>query len=157
MAANRSVQPLSAVDAAYIAGIVDGEGTIALTRRHRNENRQLEISVSNTDTHLLAYIKDRIGAGRITKKCTYHSRHTASATYLISNRQALKVLEQIGPYLRTYKAQRAELALRHYLKLTPRNGFYTPEIERQRKEFIKEFLDANPAQAKRHGNHGCPN
>jgi hypothetical protein len=40
---------LSRQDAAYIAGLIDGEGTIALTRRHRNENRQLEISVSSTE------------------------------------------------------------------------------------------------------------
>jgi hypothetical protein len=41
MASYRSVQPLTATEAAYIAGLVDGEGTITLTRYHRNENRRL--------------------------------------------------------------------------------------------------------------------
>lgn len=144
MIGKHSVQTLSAVDAAYIAGIIDGEGTIALTRRHRNEQRQLEISISNTDTRLLAYIKDCIGAGRVTKKRTYSDAHTPSATYLISNRQALRLLEQVRPYLRTYKANRADLVLTHYLTLTPRNGFYTPEIQRQRDVFIREFLNTTP-------------
>jgi LAGLIDADG-like domain len=144
MATARVVLQLSSTDAAYIAGIVDGEGTVSLTRRHRNENRQLEVSVSNTDIALLQFVKQRVGAGRITKKRTYGVNHTASATYLISNRQALCLLQQLHPYLRTYKAERARLALAHYLELTPRNGFYTAEIVRKRAKFINKFLRANP-------------
>jgi len=49
----RQVQPLSKVDAAYIAGLIDGEGTVTLTRKHKNENRQLCISISNTEKNLL--------------------------------------------------------------------------------------------------------
>jgi hypothetical protein len=37
----REVAPLSQVDAAYIAGLIDGEGTITLSRRHANDRRQL--------------------------------------------------------------------------------------------------------------------
>jgi hypothetical protein len=37
--------PLRTIDAAYIAGLIDGEGTITLSRKHRNENRQLAISI----------------------------------------------------------------------------------------------------------------
>lgn len=144
MGTARVVLQLSSTDAAYIAGILDGEGTISLTRRHRNENRQLEVSVSNTDIALLQFVKQRVGAGRITNKRTYRVNHTASATYLISNRQALSLLGQLHPYLRTYKAERARLALAHYLELTPRNGFYTAEIARKREQFIHKFLRANP-------------
>lgn len=140
----RAVNRLAATDAAYIAGIIDGEGTISLTRRHRNENRQLEISISNTDLPLLKFVKECVGAGRITSKRTYQDNHTKSATYSISNRQALGLLEQVNRYLRTYKAKRADLVLQNYLKLTPRNGFYTPEIAKLRREFIEGFLRANP-------------
>ena len=45
----REVKKLGQTDAAYIAGLIDGEGTVTLSRRHRNENRQLVISISNTD------------------------------------------------------------------------------------------------------------
>ena len=139
------VNELSQVDAAYIAGIIDGEGTISLTRRHRNENRQLEISVSNTDLSLLLFLKRCVGAGRIANKRTYGSNHTPSAAYIVSNRQALRLLEQVCPYLRTYKAKRARLVLCDYVKLTPRNGFYTRELEQKRKAFVQQFLQANPA------------
>jgi len=36
MADSRVPNSLGAVDAAYIAGLIDGEGTITLTRKHRN-------------------------------------------------------------------------------------------------------------------------
>jgi hypothetical protein len=93
---------------------------------------------------LLRFVKECIGAGRISSKRTYRHNHSPSATYSISNRQALCLLGQISPYLRTYKATRAELTLENYLKLTPRNGFYTQEKTRLRQEFVEQFLRANP-------------
>ena len=144
MATYKKTNKLSIADAAYIAGLIDGEGTIALTRRHKNENRQLEISVSNTDMELLEYLLDTIGTGRVTQKKTYSDKHTPSATYTISNRQALSLLEQISPFLRTYKQHRAELVLQDYLRLTPRNGKYTPEIYDQRDRFTEKFLKIKP-------------
>jgi hypothetical protein len=137
------VHQLAATDAAYIAGIIDVEGTISLTRRHRNDNRQLETSISNTDIALLKFLKDSVGAGRITIKRTNQDNHTKSATYSISNRQALGLLEPVSGYLKTYKAKRAQIVLQNYLKLTPRNGRYTPEIAEMRSEFIECFLRKN--------------
>ena len=34
------MKTLSEVEAAYVAGIIDGEGTVTLTRTHRGENRR---------------------------------------------------------------------------------------------------------------------
>lgn len=36
MASYRKVKILSREDAAYIAGLIDGEGTLSLSRRHLN-------------------------------------------------------------------------------------------------------------------------
>ena len=44
---------LSDVEAAYVAGIIDGEGTITLTRTHRGENRRPVVSISSTELPLL--------------------------------------------------------------------------------------------------------
>lgn len=44
-------------EASYIAGIIDGEGTISLTRMHKGEFRRPCISISSTDKELLIYIK----------------------------------------------------------------------------------------------------
>jgi hypothetical protein len=85
----KEVKSLDQTDAAYIAGLIDGEGTVTLSRRHRSENRQLVVSISNTDRPLLEFVLDTVGAGKITGKRTCQPHHTASYTYTISNRQAL--------------------------------------------------------------------
>ena len=138
------VKKLSISDAAYLAGLIDGEGTISLTRRHRNENRQLEISISNTDKQLLNFVLKTVGAGRIARKRVTKEIHTPSATYLVSNRQALDFLAQMTPYLHTYKLKRAELVLDEYIRLTPRNGKYTALIKSERDAFVDKFLSITP-------------
>ncbi|MGI8385235.1 LAGLIDADG family homing endonuclease [Robertmurraya sp. P23] len=40
-------------EASYIAGIIDGEGSITLTRMHKGEFRRPCISISSTDRELL--------------------------------------------------------------------------------------------------------
>jgi hypothetical protein len=65
MPSYREVSSLSPTDAAYIAGIIDGEGTITLSRKHAGENRQLVISISNTERPILAFVLDRVGAGKL--------------------------------------------------------------------------------------------
>jgi hypothetical protein len=96
------IRKLSATEAAYVAGIVDGEGTITLTRTHRDEGHRPVLSISSTEPSLLQYILTVIGAGRITSKVTARSHHSPSFTYVISGRQALALLAQISGYLRTY-------------------------------------------------------
>jgi hypothetical protein len=140
MAVARKINRLSAECAAYLAGLIDGEGTVTLTRAHRRENRRLVVSISNNDLLLLSFVNTAIGAGKVTTKKTYSKRHARSFTYQISSRQALDLLEQVTPHLRTYKAIRARLALANYLRLTPRNGRYTPATSGQRLEFENQFL-----------------
>lgn len=142
MTSYREVRTLSSVDAAYIAGLVDGEGTISLARKHAGENRQLIISISNTEAQILEFVLEAVGAGKITRKKTAAAHHTPSLTYAIWNRQALALLKQIKPYLRSYKRLRAELILSNYVRLTPRNGKYSTELARAREKFEQDVLNA---------------
>lgn len=136
----RSVHSLSIADAAYIAGLVDGEGTIALTRRHLGDSRQPVVSIANTELRLLEFVLHSVGAGKITHKRTVSAAHTPSFCYSIANRQALELLAQIQCYLRTYKRKRAALLLSDYVKLTPRNGKYSSEARLLRQAFEETFL-----------------
>jgi hypothetical protein len=140
MVTYRKVAELSQIDAAYIAGLVDGEGTVTLTRKHRNENRQLAVTISNTEMRLLEYVVAVVGAGKITRKRISKTHHTPSFTYAIYNRQALSLLTQIHTYLRTYKVERSTVILRDYIKLTPRNGKYNDEQLKMRVEFEESVL-----------------
>ena len=99
----RRVKKLTKTGAAYIAGIIDGEGTITLTRRNSTSHRHLVVTVSSTDQDLLIYIQELIGAGKITTKRTYKQHHVPGGTFQISNRQALALLQQIAIFLKTYK------------------------------------------------------
>ncbi len=66
---------LSTEDAAYIAGLIDGEGTITLTRLHVGEHRRLVLSISNNDRRLLEFVKSSVGGGKITGKRCYCENH----------------------------------------------------------------------------------
>ena len=150
----RSILSLDPRDAAYIAGLIDGDGTITLSREHRNENRRLVVSIASTERCLLEFVADRTDCGKITNKRTTSERHTLSFAFRVTNRQALELLRQIQPYLRSYKATRAALALKHYLALTPRNGQYTAGQKRARQEFETFFLATTKNGIPRNGQTG---
>lgn len=140
MTTYRIVRDLDSTDAAYIAGLIDGEGTITLTREHRDENRRLVVSIASTERSMLAFVVERTGCGKITNKRTTSGRHTPSFAYRITNRQALELLRQISPYLRSYKANRAALALTHYLSLTPKKRAVQRGLEACPKGFRTQIL-----------------
>jgi hypothetical protein len=136
---------LQPTDAAYLAGLIDGESTITLSRRHANERRQVVVSVVSTEREILTWILVAVGTGKVTRKRTVSSRHAPSFTYSISNRQALDLLEQAAPHLRSYKRHRARLVLDRYVALTPRNGKYSPDLSDARAQFEREFLALKPS------------
>jgi hypothetical protein len=136
---------LSKCSAAYIAGLVDADGTITVTRKHINENRHPALSISNTDRHLLEFVLETFGAGKITAKRTISENHTPSFVFAVYNRQALELIRQLRPFLRTYKAKRSDLILSDYLKLTPRNGKYSKAALQARKSFEQSVLAIKPS------------
>jgi hypothetical protein len=136
----RSVSTLSPVDAAYIAGLIDGEGTITLSRRHAKDRRQLVESISSTEAEIVEWVLATVRAGKITRKTVNSSKHAPGLAYAISNRQALALLEQTASFLRSYKRIRATMVLQHYVRLTPRNGRYDRETEAERAAFEEHFL-----------------
>jgi hypothetical protein len=142
----KAVRTLSSIEAGYLAGLIDGEGTITLSRRHRDDQRQLVVTISNNEKAILYHVLMTVGAGRITGKRNYNEAHAPSFTYVIGNRQALDLLGQIAAYLKSYKAKRANLALSRYISLTPRNGKYTPALWTARETFVQEFLKLKPAR-----------
>ena len=124
MSKYKQLQQLSNIDASYISGLIDGEGTVTLTRKHKNENRQLCISISSTEIGLLEFVLSATGVGKITNKKASKSHHAHSYAYAVYNRQALALLEQTVSYMRSYKRDRAKIILKDYLAVTPRNGKY---------------------------------
>ena len=106
---------LSPIEAAYVAGVIDGEGRITLVRMHRGENRRPVVSISNTELSLLRARPFGRRSGRITNKRATRAHHTPSFTYVLSGHAAIALMEQLAPYLRTYKRMRACLIVERYL------------------------------------------
>jgi len=128
----------------YIAGIIDGEGSIMLISNHKNQMPSPCISISSSTLELLEWIKSKTKVGTITKKKNYNPEyHKNSYTYYIRNDKALWLLGEIYPYLvLNSKKKRAELLLSEYKNVTPRNGKYTDDMLKAKKDFYERFINS---------------
>jgi hypothetical protein len=66
-ARKRYVSSMSPEVATCIAGLIDGEGTVPLTRLHAGHNRRLAVSIANTEIRLLTCVVEQVGAGKINR------------------------------------------------------------------------------------------
>jgi hypothetical protein len=126
---------------AYIAGIVDGEGTITLTRKHRNNIHSPEITVANTDLRLLEWLKERLG-GLIKKKVRKLPQHSQAYTWIITNNRAIGVMNEIQEFL-IIKRKHSELITKNYKACTPRNGKYTKDLLSKKMELVAQIKKLN--------------
>lgn len=78
----REVRSLSGPEAAYLAGLIDGEGTVTLSRKHASDMRQLVVSIGNTELPMLEFALLSIGAGKLTHKATSKANHSPSGDFL---------------------------------------------------------------------------
>jgi hypothetical protein len=129
-------------EASYIAGIIDGEGSITLTRLHKNEHRRPCITIASTDIELLTYIQSLTGGGISRKKNYQPDRHKDSYTLNVKKKQSvLRTLYYVCPYLRVNKKRnRALWILENYERVTPRNGKYNPELLSNKLLFEEQFF-----------------
>ncbi|MEW9051766.1 MAG: LAGLIDADG family homing endonuclease [Neobacillus sp.] len=129
-------------EAAYVAGIIDGEGSITLTKLHKNEHRRPCISIASTNLELLEYVLSLTG-GYITDKKNYQpGRHKKSFTLNIKKKvTVLSILKQISPYLRVNKKRnRALWIINNYEQVTSRNGKYNKDLLEQKLKFEESFF-----------------
>ncbi len=145
----KKIKKLKPYVAGYIAGLIDGEGTVTLSRTHRSEYRQLSISISNTDINILNWVLKMVGLGKIVPHKVYSENHRQGFTYRIVAREAMMLLKQISPYLLTYKKERAKMVIKSLEKLTLRNGKYPPEMLEKKRKFVEKFMSLNPTNQKK--------
>ena len=84
---------------AYIAGIIDGEGTITLSKIHKTSKfRHPVIAVSSTSYEILQFIHTHYG-GTIINHKTYKKHHKRSWVWKTTYNKAIKLVSDIYPYL----------------------------------------------------------
>ncbi|WP_077619434.1 LAGLIDADG family homing endonuclease [Bacillus sinesaloumensis] len=130
-------------EASYIAGIIDGEGSISLTRMHEKEHRRPCISIASTDFELLRYVQKLTGGVINNKKNYKPDRHMDSYTLTIKKKEdVFYTLEHIMPFLRVNKKKnRSVWILENYNNVTPRNGKYSPELLKKKAIFEEYFFE----------------
>lgn len=95
----------------YLAGIIDSEGTIKITKQGRYH--QMGLIVSNTSEELIDYLRENYG-GRTSGP--YKSKIEGNRDIFIwqcNGKDAIKLIKKIEPYL-IVKQKQAELAIGAY-------------------------------------------
>lgn len=126
---------------AYLAGIIDGEGTVTLVWSHKNKTPCPEVSVSNTSLLLLKWIQKRVGRA-ISSKNTSKPHHTISYVWRLRYDKAICFLSEIKEYL-IIKRQHAELITQEYKKVTHRAGKYTPQLLQKKNALVQRIRKLN--------------
>lgn len=145
---------LTETDYAYLAGIVDGEGTITFSRITTRRNGHIyfnyspHLSISNTDLEMIMSLRRRFGGG-VVRVTPPRNKLWKRGNYLYFRREEmLALLPKVIPYL-TSKKRKAELMLEYMRTRTEsvrqgKNGRFVgiPLTERQRK-IIAEIRKKN--------------
>lgn len=135
------MKPLIEVKKAYIAGIIDGEGTVTLTKQHKNETETPCVTVANNDLDLLKWIKSKVG-GVIVNKKKRMFHHRNSYAWQIKQNRAISFLNEVKQYL-IIKKQHADLITSRYKIVTHRAGKYSQQMLEKKKELVAEIRELN--------------
>lgn len=114
-------------DKAYLAGIIDGEGTITIHRRLQKGVMPvyaLYVGIANTSPALRKWLEERFPERVYVKKLPRAKEHHRQAYdfVLSGNRQVMVFLREIAPYL-VIKREQAELVAQGYVHLSEEERF----------------------------------
>ena len=103
--------------AAYLAGLIDGEGCIGIYARKLSDTRrfpyhQLVVKIGMRDREAIDFMVEHTGAWGATTSCKQMSTGIIHMTTL-HGRRAADFLKRIIPYM-TVKKRQAELAVEFY-------------------------------------------
>lgn len=139
---------LSLTDAAYIAGLIDGEGHIAITKiasgfnRRVNPSYQLLVRVAMTHHDTIQWYADVTGA-ELRFRAARGLYHANAYEANRADHNALRLLKQIMPFLITKRAQ-AELAVAFRETFSNSRSRKTPkEVVELRESFFLKMKALN--------------
>jgi len=141
---------------AYIAGILDGEGSIMIMRQASKSFMEQREKRGCFDPHYhpcirigmlqriaLDLIVDTTGIGKVYQEKAYHHKRPMFRWMARSREDCLKFLELIMPYIRIKKNQ-AELCIEFMESWVSFNGIrLTPEIQEKREKAWMEMRKLN--------------
>jgi hypothetical protein len=152
----RGKQP-SPTDLAYIAGFVDGEGTIGIYRKYDLRadwapGYAERIIIVQVDRRPLDFIKQFFPRGSLSKKKKYHEHYRQAYALKYSHTQAYELAKALLPYLQVKRAQaEALIEFRGQMKYVDRKTsrrLDPAELKRREQYFIK-LKELNGVQPQR--------
>jgi hypothetical protein len=100
---------MTEVEAAWLAGLFDGEGSIVCSRGS-DIRRSIRITVTNTRFELLEHLREVVGTGAIIVQPRREAHHSPTWYWLCHSDNARELLRQMQPWL-IVKRERAAEAL----------------------------------------------
>ncbi len=90
---------------AFIAGLVEGEGCISISRFGGHHRFGLRVSITNTNLGLLESVRKDLKIGRIYPKGISKISKYKLYQYIVTSNQALLVLKKLLSFLRAKKEE----------------------------------------------------
>ncbi len=138
-------------DLAYAAGIIDGEGTIQITKRpvrgkRRNPAFDLEVTVAMTDAVIIDWLKALFGGCRCISRLR-NLRFRPVHRWSVSNAQAEATIQLLLPYLKIKHPQaqvgmKLRVTVTRYRHLCRRLGL-PPEATKEREVLHSQMRALN--------------
>jgi len=135
------VNSLDKTGRAYLAGIIDGEGTVSLLRKRSSETPSPNVSIANSNLPLLKWVKKNFG-GCISTKRKYQPHHRQAYAWCLTHDKALRLLFEIKEFL-IIKRPQADLILREYKSTTVRTGKYSPKMLKAKMKLVAKVRKLN--------------
>lgn len=133
-------------DLAWLAGIIDGEGSIFVMRQPRKDrdreiNYILRISVDSTDPYMAPACRNIIGSGPIiTQSSDKRPSCSDRLKWQVNGKQAARVLEVLLPFMKV-KQHQARLAIefqkttkKHWKHMQPEDYIKQEDLYNQLKQ-----------------------
>lgn len=131
------------IEKAWLAGIVDGEGSIFIMKqkrkdRERDTNYILRMSVQSTDPFMAVECSKLVGGPVISEQFDKRPNNSNTLKWELSGRTACKVLEEILPFMRVKHSQ-AQLAI-DFQKTTKKHWRHMLESDYETQEKYYQAL-----------------
>jgi len=135
------------IERAYLAGLIDGEGCIAVSRTRTGASAKSctrgfayrsSVSITMTDLQLLKWCQRVTGAGRVCRKKVDTSKHRPAWTWAAWSQEAAGILTSIEPLLRLKRRQARNLiAFQSRMRLPGSRGLTDVEWRRRERHYIR--------------------
>ena len=137
----REANDLSPVDAAYIAGFIDADGSFLIHGRYDgSDTLAFRVQAAGTKPETILWLGEATGVGNTVyrKRWTKNPRHNGIWQWQANGDAAWSVARQIAPYLKV-KRQQAELGIEFHERLRNPALKADPSWQREYRDRMREL------------------